>query len=124
MKYSDIGLLYSQYYEIGTEDIASIKLIQSAKEARETVFAELAKTKGIWNGANPDAIATEIEISIMAYRTQVGTAKKSRQVWADIIQANILRGKADFTFWNGQEANRIITGMELALLITRAVKRN
>lgn len=72
IKYSDAEkLLYSQYYEIGTEDIAALKALQGAKDNLNEKHAKLAQDKGIWNGQNPDSIATASEIATMAYRTQV-----------------------------------------------------
>lgn len=92
IKYSDIGVLYTQYYEVGVEDIDALKKIQEAKEVNANKFYEAAKAKGIINGERPNDIASETEISIMAYRTQgIKDRKLTRQAWADIIQSNILR---------------------------------
>ena len=126
MKYSDAEkLLYSQYYEIGTEDIEELKKIAQIKESNDAVFAEKARVAGIWNGNAPDSKATNYEISVMFYRTQkAGQGTLSRQKVADIIQANILRGKADFKFWNKTSGARIATDDEIGIMFTRAVTRN
>ena len=126
MKYSDAEkLLFSQYYEIGTEDIDALKKLAQIKESNDVAFAEKARVAGIWNGTNPDAKATNYEIAVMFYRTQKAThGTYTRQQVADVVQANILRGKADFKFWNKTNGAKIATDDEIAIMFTRAVTRN
>lgn len=92
-----IGRLFSQYIQLGTEDIAALKKL---KDDRNMNYSSLAKTRGIWNGERPSILATADEIKIMLERANNVHTGKAREYWAKKIESKILRGKDVVQIWN------------------------
>lgn len=63
MPYSMIGRLFSQYIQLGKEDIDALK---KAKDTNKALYLE--KAKKVWNGERASDIATAEEIKIMLGR--------------------------------------------------------
>jgi len=119
--YSMVGSLYTVYIQLDPSDIEAMRDYRNTKAAE---YANNAMVNGIWNGTNSNDLATESEIRIMLGRAMNVLGARTRQYWATTLSEKILRGKGLLPIWNEKEGKRNVTDSELAIMFTRAVKRD
>lgn len=90
LSFDDVGLLYSTYIVLDPSDAGALK---DARNVRAQKYAWVAKEKGIWNGIQPDGIASDEEIYIMANRALNILGLKTRAYYANVFEERILLGK-------------------------------
>jgi len=119
--YSMINRLYSTYIQLDPSDVQAMKDLRNIQAKQ---YSEKSKIKGIWNWDRPGNIATEWEIRVMLGRWLNILGSRSRQYWATTFEDKILRGKGILPIWNEKDWKRNATDNELAIMFTRAVKRD
>ncbi len=119
--YSMIGKLYSTYIML---DPSEVDKFNELRNFQAKLHADQAKEKGIWNGNNGTDIATDGEIRTMISRAMDIMGVRPRQYWATIFDEKILRWKWILPIWNEKDGKRNATDRELAIMFTRAVKRD
>lgn len=67
--------------------------MRDLRNARAKAYAEKSQTLKVWNGSNPDAIATDLEIHTMIDRALKVTSPMTRTWYASQFDEKILRGK-------------------------------
>lgn len=85
-----LSKLYSTYIILDPSDVDKMKDIRNA---RAKMYAERCQNRKIWNGSNPDNIATDQEIHMMIDRTLKVSSPMTREWYASQFDENILRGK-------------------------------
>lgn len=83
-------MLYSTYILLDPSDAGALK---DARNVRAQKYAHDAKDKGIWNGIQPDMIASDEEVYIMANRALNILRLKTRAYYANVFEERILLGK-------------------------------
>ncbi|MGP1582975.1 MAG: hypothetical protein ACTTH6_01965 [Candidatus Altimarinota bacterium] len=115
LKYSDIDVLFSQYYFDEAEKIRADRRTKNLQKAFE---------KKIWNEERPADIATTFEIRAMLNRAlgPPDNYQFFRKHFALMCEDKILRGK--MKLWNEERPYELASDVEIAIMFTRAVVRN
>lgn len=121
LSFDDVWLLYSTYMVLDPSDAWVLK---DARNVRAKNYAQYAQDHGIWNGMQPDGIATDEEIYIMVNRAMNTLGLKTRAYYANVFEERILIGKWQMTIWNEKLAMSKPTLQEVAIMFTRAVLRD
>lgn len=90
LSFDDVGLLYSTYMLLDPSNAGALKDVRNVRAQK---YAQDAKEKGIWNGIQPDGIASDEEIYIMANRALNILGLKTRAYYANVFEERILLGK-------------------------------
>jgi len=98
--------------------------MKDVRNARAQSYNQKSMQKKIWNGERPNDIATDEEIRIMLGRGLDIMGARSRQYWATTFEDKILRGKGIVTIWNEKDGQKNASDTEVAIMFTRAVKRD
>jgi hypothetical protein len=98
--------------------------MRDVRNARAASYAKKAQDKKVWNGERPNDIATDEEIGIMIRRASDFMGARSRNFFASLFEGKILRGKGIVTIWNEKDALKNANEKEVAVMFTRAVRRN
>lgn len=67
--------------------------MKDIRNARAKMYAERCQNRKVWNGSNPDNLATDQEIHAMIDRTLKVSSPMTREWYASQFDENILRGK-------------------------------
>lgn len=121
LSFDDVGLLYSTYIVLDPSDASALK---NAQNVRANQYTQIAKQKGVWNGTQQDAIASDEEIYIMINRSIDTLGLKTRAFYANLFEEKILLWKWQMTIWNERQATTKPTLKEVATMFTRAVLRD
>jgi|GEM_PF-1993390 hypothetical protein len=120
LKYSDIDVLFSQYYFDEVEKIRADRRTKNLQKSFE---------KKIWNEERPQDLATATEIRIMLNRALAVVDNKISSDWrtfrssyALLFEEKIVRGKAKI--YNEERKYFIASDEEIALIFSRAVTKN
>lgn len=115
------GSLYSTYIILDPSDVDKMK---DVRNVRAQSYNQKSLEKKIWTGDRPNDIASDSEIRIMLGRAVDVMWARSRQYWATTFEDKILRGKWIVSIWNEKDWKKNATDRELAVMFTRAVKRD
>jgi len=85
-----LSKLYSTYIILDPSDVEKMRDIRNA---RAKAYADDSKNFKIWNGSNPEAIATDLEIHTMIDRALKVSSPMTRTWYASQFDEKILRGK-------------------------------
>ncbi len=115
LKYSDIDVLFSQYYFDEVEKIRADRRTKNLQKSFE---------KKIWNEERPADIATTFEIRAMLNRAlgPPDNYQFFRKHFALMCEDKILRGKMKLR--NEERPYELASDVEIAIMFTRAVVRN
>ena len=115
IKYSDIDVLFSQYYFDEAEKIRADRRTKNLQKAFE---------KKIWNEERPANMANTFEIRVILNRA-LGLPDNYqffRKHFALMCEDKIIRGK--MKLWNEERPYDLVSDVEIAIMFTRAVVRN
>lgn len=121
IKFEDVKYLYSTYMLLDPSDADALREVKNIRAKR---YADACQAKGVWNGQNPDAIATNEEIALMVNRCLDMMGYRTRAWTASLFEEKILKGKNLMPIWNGKDWDKKATQMDFAYMFTRAVLRD